>query len=156
MKRLIIDSKKMTPDIMALVKEKYPDGYYQDDIIVFKNHKNETVEAIEVQTDDTVYLIKIGQYLSVGLEHFDMEDVEVDPQIKPNDMEPETDSDEEEEDEDRYRDDLPEEEEEEEEDEEEDDEEEDEAKDGQDEDLAGKKQPKTAKTKALAGAKKKK
>lgn len=154
MKRLIIDSKKMTPDIMALVKEKYPDGYYQDDIIVFKNHKNETVEAIEVQTDDTVYLIKIGQYLSVGLEHFDMEDVEVDPQIKPNDMEPEADNDEEE-DEDRYRDDLPEDDDDDDdEDEEEDDE--DEVKDEQTEDLAEKKSKKTAKTKPFAGAKKKK
>ena len=41
MKRLIIDSKKMTPEIMALVKEKYPEGYFEDDIIVFKNQKNE-------------------------------------------------------------------------------------------------------------------
>lgn len=79
MKRLIIDSKKMTPEIMALVKEKYPDGYYEDDIIVFKNHKNETIEAIQVETEDTIYLIKIGKYLSVGLENFEMdEDVDAD------------------------------------------------------------------------------
>lgn len=85
MKRLIIDSKKMTPEIMALVKEKYPDGYYEDDIIVFKNHKNETIEAIQVETPDTIYLIKIGKYLSVGLENFEME-VEVDPQVKPGEI----------------------------------------------------------------------
>lgn len=140
MKRLIIDSKKMTPDIMALVKEKYPDGYYEDDIIVFKNHKNETVEAIEVQTDDTVYLIKIGQYLSVGLEHFEMEDVEVDPQIKPNDMDQETDDDED----DQYRDDPP----------EEDDEDEDDDETEDTEDLA-EENPKTGKAKSRVGAKKK-
>ena len=70
MKRLIIDSKKMTPEILALVKEKYPEGYYEDDIIVFKNHKNETIEAIQVESEDAVYLIKIGKYLSVGLENF--------------------------------------------------------------------------------------
>ena len=85
MKRLIIDSKKMTPEIMALVKEKYPEGYYEDDIIVFKNHKNETIEAIQVETPDTVYLIKIGKYLSVGLENFEME-VEADPQVKPGEI----------------------------------------------------------------------
>lgn len=85
MKRLIIDSKKMTPEIMALVKEKYPEGYYEDDIIVFKNHKNETIEAIQVETSDTVYLIKIGKYLSVGLENFEME-VEADPQVKPGEI----------------------------------------------------------------------
>ena len=91
MKRLIIDSKKMTPEIMALVKEKYPEGYYEDDIIVFKNHKNETIEAIQVETPDTIYLIKIGKYLSVGLENFEME-VEVDPQVKPGEID-ETDED---------------------------------------------------------------
>lgn len=91
MKRLIIDSKKMTPEIMALVKEKYPDGYYEDDIIVFKNHKNETIEAIQVETEDTIYLIKIGKYLSVGLENFEMdEDVDADaaaPEIEGDDEE---------------------------------------------------------------------
>lgn len=86
MKRLIIDSKKMTPEIMALVKEKYPEGYYEDDIIVFKNHKNETIEAIQVETDDTIYLIKIGKYLSVGLENFEM-DVDVDPDATPGEIE---------------------------------------------------------------------
>ena len=93
MKRLIIDSKKMTPEIMALVKEKYPDGYYEDDIIVFKNHKNETIEAIQVETEDTIYLIKIGKYLSVGLENFEI-DVDVDadaaaPEIEGDDEEEE-------------------------------------------------------------------
>ena len=95
MKRLIIDSKKMTPEIMALVKEKYPEGYYEDDIIVFKNHKNETIEAIQVETPDTIYLIKIGKYLSVGLENFEME-VDVDPQVKPGEID-ETEEEEEEE-----------------------------------------------------------
>lgn len=103
MKRLIIDSKKMTPEIMALVKEKYPEGYYEDDIIVFKNHKNETIEAIQVETPDTIYLIKIGKYLSVGLENFEME-VEVDPQVKPGEID-ETEEEEEEDTEDNEEDD---------------------------------------------------
>lgn len=93
MKRLIIDSKKMTPEIMALVKEKYPDGYYEDDIIVFKNHKNETIEAIQVETEDTIYLIKIGKYLSVGLENFEM-----DEDVDPDAAAPEIEGDEEEDD----------------------------------------------------------
>lgn len=88
MKRLIIDSKKMTPEILALVKEKYPEGYYEDDIIVFKNHRNETIEAIQVESEDAVYLIKIGKYLSVGLENFEME-LDVDPKLKPREIEEE-------------------------------------------------------------------
>ncbi len=104
MKRLIIDSKKMTPEIMALVKEKYPEGYYEDDIIVFKNHKNETIEAIQVETPDTIYLIKIGKYLSVGLENFEME-VDVDPQVKPGETDEDDPEDEEEDTEDNEEDD---------------------------------------------------
>lgn len=88
MKRLIIDSKKMTPEILALVKEKYPEGYYEDDIIVFKNHRNETIEAIQVESEDAVYLIKIGKYLSIGLENFEME-LDVDPKLKPREIEEE-------------------------------------------------------------------
>lgn len=77
MKRLIIDSKKLTPEIISLVKEKYPEGYYEDDIIVFKNHKNETVEAIQVEGPEAIYLIKIGSQLNVELESFD---AEIDPE----------------------------------------------------------------------------
>lgn len=123
MKRLIIDSKKMTPEIMALVKEKYPEGYYEDDIIVFKNHKNETIEAIQVETPDTIYLIKIGKYLSVGLENSEME-VDVDPQVKPGEIDETEEEEEEEYDQPETDEDDPEDEEEDTEDNEEDDDEE--------------------------------
>ena len=108
MKRLIIDSKKMTPEIMALVKEKYPEGYFEDDIIVFKNQKNETIEAIQVEAPDAVYLIKIGRYLSVGLENFEMDHTMVETSGKPREIEEEEKSQEEDEkkEENAHRDDV--------------------------------------------------
>ena len=105
------------------VKEKYPEGYYEDDIIVFKNHKNETIEAIQVETPDTIYLIKIGKYLSVGLENFEME-VDVDPQVKPGEIDETEEEEEEEYDQPETDEDDPEDEEEDTEDNEEDDDEE--------------------------------
>jgi len=35
MKRIIVDFKKLTPEILSLLVEKYPDGYDDKHIIVF-------------------------------------------------------------------------------------------------------------------------
>jgi len=76
MKRIIVDYKKLTPEILSLLVEKYPDGYDDDQIITFKNAKNETVEAVEVRTEDTVYLVKVSSRLEVSMANFDEEDYE--------------------------------------------------------------------------------
>ena len=47
LKRVIVDFKKLTPEILALLVEKYPDGYDDNHIISFRNAKNEIVEAVE-------------------------------------------------------------------------------------------------------------
>lgn len=67
MKRIIIDYKKLTPDILNLLVTKFPDGYGDRDIIVFDNHKNETIEAVQVETPDTIYLVKIGSKLRYSM-----------------------------------------------------------------------------------------
>lgn len=76
MKRIIVDYRKLTPEILSLLVEKYPDGYDDDHIIVFKNAKNETVEAVEVRTDDTVYLVKVSSRLETTMANFDEDDYE--------------------------------------------------------------------------------
>lgn len=76
MKRIIVDYKKLTPEILSLLVEKYPDGYDDDQIITFKNAKNETVEAVEVRTEDTVFLVKVSSRLEVTMANFDEEDYE--------------------------------------------------------------------------------
>ena len=74
MKRIIVDFKKLTPEILSLLVEKYPDGYDDKHIITFKNAKNEKVEAVEVRTADTIYLVKISTKLEVSMADFDIED----------------------------------------------------------------------------------
>lgn len=94
-KRVIVDFKKLTPEILALLVEKYPDGYDDDNIIVFRNASNEIVEAVEVSTDDTKYLVKVSTKLQVTMENYDEDDYEdfdgddpdaiQDPELNPDD-----------------------------------------------------------------------
>lgn len=74
MKRIIVDYKKLTPEILGLLVEKYPDGYDDDQIISFKNAKNETVEAVEVRTEDSIFLVKVSTRLENSMANYDEED----------------------------------------------------------------------------------
>ena len=74
MQRVIIDFKKLTPEILTLLNTKFPDGYGDDDIISFKNHRNETIDAVEVKTDEFVYLVKIGTHLIDSMANIDLVD----------------------------------------------------------------------------------
>ena len=76
MKRVIVDYAKLTTDILDLLVERYPDGYDHSDIISFKNSKGETVKAVEVNTDDTLYLVKISSQLQQTMEDHEVDDVE--------------------------------------------------------------------------------
>ena len=74
MQRVIIDYKKLTPEIVLLLNEKFPDGYGDNDIITFKSHNNETIDAVEVSTSDTIYLVKIGKHLVDSMANIDLLD----------------------------------------------------------------------------------
>ena len=74
MKRIIVDYKKLTPEILGLLVDKYPDGYDDDQIISFKNAKNETVDAVEVRTEDSIYLVKVSTRLENTMANYDEED----------------------------------------------------------------------------------
>lgn len=76
MRRIIVDFKKLTPEILSLLVEKYPDGYDDDHIITFRNAKNELIEAVEVRTEDTIYLVKVSSRLETSMANFDEDDYE--------------------------------------------------------------------------------
>jgi hypothetical protein len=71
MKRIIVDYKKLTQEILNLLVEKFPDGYGIRDIIKFTNHKGHFIEAVEVSTKDTMYLVKISDELVDSMENHD-------------------------------------------------------------------------------------
>ena len=74
MKRVIVDYSKLTGEILNLLVEKFPDGYDDSDIVRFKNAKNETIEAVEVRTVDTIFLVKISLKLSDRIINYDEDD----------------------------------------------------------------------------------
>jgi DNA-directed RNA polymerase subunit delta len=82
MKRVIVDYAKLTNEILNLLVEKFPDGYDDSDIIRFRNAKNELIEAVEVRTEDTIYLVKVSTKLADRIGNFD-EDDEIDDVVEP-------------------------------------------------------------------------
>jgi hypothetical protein len=82
MKRVIVDYAKLTNEILNLLVERFPDGYDDSDIIRFRNAKNELIEAVEVRTEDTIYLVKVSMKLADRIENHDDDD-EIDDVIEP-------------------------------------------------------------------------
>jgi hypothetical protein len=82
MKRVIVDYAKLTTEILNLLVDRFPDGYDDSHIIRFRNAKNELIEAVEVKTENTIYLVKVSTKLATRLENFD-EDDEIDDVVAP-------------------------------------------------------------------------
>ena len=98
MKRVIVDYSKLTVEILNLLVEKFPDGYDDSNIVRFKNAKGEAIEAVEVRTVDTIFLVKISTKLSDRIINYDEDDelaneeVSIDA-IKDMDMDDDSDDD---------------------------------------------------------------
>lgn len=87
-KKIIVDFKKLNDEILSLLVEKFPDGYGDKDVIVFRNAKGEIIEAVEVETEDTIYMVKISQKLEIVMEEFEDDedddyDMDEDPSFDP-------------------------------------------------------------------------
>ncbi|MDC1265586.1 hypothetical protein N8009_02205 [Flavobacteriaceae bacterium] len=76
--RKIVDFRKLNSDLLNSLVEKYPDGYDDRDIISFRNANNEVIEAVEIKTEDTIYLIKVGTRLEKAMEDFSERNLEYD------------------------------------------------------------------------------
>jgi DNA-directed RNA polymerase subunit delta len=82
MRRIIVDYAKLTGDILNLLVDKFPEGYDDSDIIRFRNAQNELIEAVEVKTEDTIYLVKVSTKLASRMEKFDEEE-DIDSVVEP-------------------------------------------------------------------------
>ncbi|NJB35561.1 hypothetical protein [Croceivirga sp. JEA036] len=70
MQRKIVDYKKLSHEVAAKLIDRYPHGYGDDDIYIFQKPSGEIVEAVEVKTEDTIYLVKISKSLSNFITNF--------------------------------------------------------------------------------------
>jgi len=82
MRRIIVDYAKLTGDILNLLVDKFPEGYDDSNIIRFRNAQNELIEAVEVRTEDTIYLVKVSTKLASRMEKYDEEE-DIDSVIEP-------------------------------------------------------------------------
>jgi hypothetical protein len=90
MKRILIDHKKLDHVLAARLVDAYPNGYGDEDIVAFKNHKGEYIEAVELRTEDAMYLVKISQSLSHFIANFEESDeTDIEEGVKPVTEEPE-------------------------------------------------------------------
>jgi len=74
MKRVIVDYSKLTSDILDLLVEKFPEGYEYRDVITFNNSKGESIRAVEVSTEEAIYLVKISLKLEETMEDYDSDE----------------------------------------------------------------------------------
>lgn len=86
MKRVIVTYEKLNTAILDLLVAEYPDGYNDDDIIRFKNQKNELIEAVEVKTEDTIYLVKISTKLEQTMEDYAEDEMSFDNNLDYDDF----------------------------------------------------------------------
>lgn len=71
MKRAIIDYKRLDNYTAGLLIDAYPHGYGDDDIIILKKPNGDIIEAVELKTPDTIFLVKISKSLSNFIANFD-------------------------------------------------------------------------------------
>lgn len=57
-KRIIKSFEKLSPELQDRLKESYPYGY-SNQLIRLNNAKNETFFAVPLETDDTMYMVKV-------------------------------------------------------------------------------------------------
>ena len=98
-KRRIVDYSNVPDEILNKLGELYPNGYDRD-IIKFPNAKGELVSAVRVETEDTIFLIKVSSQLKQMFDDLDIDELDL------SNEEPEDDSNEDEED-DQYAKDKP-------------------------------------------------
>ena len=78
-----VNTQKVTPkinnnstikDLVQAIGQEYAGD---NDIITFSNHKNELIEAVEVSSLDTIYLVKISSKLQYTMINFDQDSNEI-------------------------------------------------------------------------------
>ena len=73
MKNIIKDYRSMTDDHMRLISKQYPNGFTDSDLISLKTSGGDYIDALEVRTDNTIYLVKVNHSLLEAIDQFEEE-----------------------------------------------------------------------------------
>ena len=74
MKRIIVDYKNLNHELHSLLSEKFHDNYGDDDIVTFSNANGDLIEAIEIRTENVIYLVKISKKMKEVVRDFKEDD----------------------------------------------------------------------------------
>jgi DNA-directed RNA polymerase subunit delta len=64
-KRVIKDYNTLNKEHIDLINEHYPNGFENENLVSFVTPKGQFIKALEVRTDDTIYLFKIDKNMKV-------------------------------------------------------------------------------------------
>lgn len=77
-RKVVIDYTKLSEELLAIFDETYPTGV-AGKTIRFPNSKGEIVSAVRIETDDTIYLVKI-----MARPKETLSDEELDEMVRPS------------------------------------------------------------------------
>lgn len=87
MKRIIKTFETCSDELLGQIAEKYPNGIKDRHLSQLTTIKGEKIKVVELQTDDTLYLIKFSDQLEEAIDNFDFDDLEIDEEIEVGDEE---------------------------------------------------------------------
>jgi DNA-directed RNA polymerase subunit delta len=65
MKRIIKDYKTISQEHADLIAQHFPNGFENENLISFTTPKGEFIKALEIRTEDTIYLFKVDKNMQV-------------------------------------------------------------------------------------------
>lgn len=68
LKRIIKDYKTISQEHIDLINRHFPNGFENDNLISFTTPKGEFIKALEIRTDEAIYLFKIDKNMKVDEE----------------------------------------------------------------------------------------
>jgi len=80
-KRRIVDYSNVPEEILTSLGETYPNGYDKD-IIKFPNAKGELISAVRIETEDTIFLIKVSSQLKQMYDDLEIEEMDFSHEVK--------------------------------------------------------------------------
>lgn len=89
MKRYIKDYRTITDEHMMLIRSQYPKGFTDHDLVALKTSTGDYFDALEVRTDDAVYIVRVNHDLLEMISEFEnklsIEDVKGDFEVAGED-----------------------------------------------------------------------
>jgi hypothetical protein len=66
LKRIIKDYKSIGQEHIDLINKHFPNGFENENLISFTTPKGEFIKALEIRTEDCIYLFKIDKNMRVA------------------------------------------------------------------------------------------